>query len=290
MTLRPLTYALHPLTLFLLLAALLLPVQAMASESRQELLDRQCLQLWQRINEARHNPQAALQRLGIPFETAVTALGADAWILQGLPPLAWDAQLQTAASAHGGDMLARLYYSSITPEGVGPLERIAATGYQASFEDEALTAVAFTAPVAIEEAVDFMFDRQLYDELTAAPGVRRVFMSDDATEIGMAAFAESLALLAGQPNLYLLVADVAAPLVPRPFVVGVAAADSLVVARRYPGDALELLPTIAGGLFQAEFPRSGAEYSAYTAEGGMLRRVPVYNLAAGANRYVDLRR
>lgn len=47
----------------------------------------------------------------------------------GVPPLARDAALDGIAQAHADDMAARGYFSHDTPEGAGPSDRAAASGY-----------------------------------------------------------------------------------------------------------------------------------------------------------------
>jgi uncharacterized protein YkwD len=49
----------------------------------------------------------------------------------GLNPIASDARLQGAASAHSADMAARLYFDHVTPEGVTAAARALAAGYTA---------------------------------------------------------------------------------------------------------------------------------------------------------------
>jgi len=63
---------------------------------------------------------------------AATALVCDINVYRagnGLRPLRWDWQLWSAAQAHATDMAARQYASHFTPEGVGLVERVEATGY-----------------------------------------------------------------------------------------------------------------------------------------------------------------
>ncbi len=207
------------------------PVAQAAPQAKGDLTTQAYL-LWQSINEARSNPRQAMARLGISEQTAMATLGSDAWLLdQGLPPLAWNGQLQTAALDHGRDMLTKLYYSHVTPDGLTPMDRIAATGYEAAGADETLAALVFDKFLDTDTALTALFDNMLRDELTGVAGVGRNIFSTSLTEIGIAFMAESVALLAGQPYVYLIVADFGAPLEERFFVVGQIEAGSRLVMR-----------------------------------------------------------
>jgi hypothetical protein len=64
-------------------------------------------------------------------ERSLLCLGNAVRVDSGLNPLATDARLQGAASAHSADMSTRLYFSHITPEGLDPAVRALAAGYTA---------------------------------------------------------------------------------------------------------------------------------------------------------------
>ncbi len=86
--------------------------------------------LQRKINEIRQNPASAVEGLGMTLGAAREALGERAAVLDtGLPPLAWNEKLWEAARNHSADMLQRGYFSSVSPEGVGVAERVAAAGY-----------------------------------------------------------------------------------------------------------------------------------------------------------------
>lgn len=258
------------LTLLLLLAVLA-PVAGAADEvvqpvvavdaARQELLAQQGFLAWQRINEARLNPRAALRRLGISKTQAREVLGDDAWIVdRGLPPLAWNAQLYAVVTAHGRDMFERLYYSHTTPEGLGPAQRIAAAGYQAVRADETLGALVFDSYVDVAMAVDFMVDTMLRDELTGTPGVKRNIFSPQLTEVGISFFAESLPLIEGNPYVYLFALDFAAPLTPVSYLVGVydASTGERPMMMPFATGLWDFLPVLHPGYFQLPYPEAGA--------------------------------
>jgi len=256
----------------------------------QDVLDRYKSLLWQKINEARQNPRAVLQRLEISEELAVATLGDDAWILdQGLRPLAWDARLHQAASAHGRDMLSRLYYNHYSPDGLGPADRIVATDYQAVDEEENLGALFFKNYVDIETATTFMIDTLLRDELTPGTATRRAIFNPDFSEVGVALFAETVPLLEGEPYVYLLVINYAQPVEPRGFIVGQVDPGLRVAMRKYTESLWALLPVYPGDAIQVPFPQEGVRLVTIDDHGDIVSSQDVFDFNPYLNRLVDMR-
>lgn len=178
--------------------------------------------LWRLINEARVHPLQTIQAQGIDEQQARQALGEDAWILdQGLAPLAWNDSLFQAASGHNQDMVTQLYYSSTGLDGSSVADRVAARQYEAVVVDEALGAMAFAGFMEPLEAAKLTFASWLQDELSPEyGGVRRIF-NQRFTEIGISVNAVVLDLGPDVPhNVYIAVADVARPLIPRAYMMG----------------------------------------------------------------------
>ena len=279
-------------TLAAVLLGLLFCFPAVAEEpgERQELLRRQAYLFWQRINEARRDPRAVLERLAIPEEQAREVLGEDSWLLDtGLRPLAWDGSLSAAAAAHGRDMVTRLYYSHLSPEGLGPRERMHAQGYLAIHAEETLGMLTFVNPVSLEESLDVMVDYMLRDELTGTPGVARNIFSPRLTEMGLSFFAESVEELAGQPYLYLVVADFAAPISPRGFIIGRVDADHQPARRLFSNGEEAIIPLLPGENFQILYPPGGADVAAVDEQWLIVKIKTVYDMDNYLNHYVDLR-
>jgi len=257
---------------------------------REELLRRQAYLFWQRINEARRDPRAVLERLAIPEEQARTVLGEDSWLLEsGLRPLAWDGSLTAAAAAHGRDMVTRLYYSHLSPEGLGPRERMHAQGYLAIHAEETLGMLVFVNPVSLEESLDVMVDYMLRDELTGTPGVARNVFSPRLTEMGLSFLAESVQELAGQPYLYLVVADFAKPVIPRGFIVGRLDPGHMAGQRYFATGEIEMIPLLPGGSFQVPYPQGGCEVGAVDDQWRILNVKTFYDMDNYLNHHVDLR-
>ena len=182
------------------------------SLDRDQLLQDRAFNFMQQVNMARRDPLSAAVQLGVA-EELVRSVFADApWMLdQGLPPLAWNELLVSSASVHGRDMFTRLFYSYVNPDGVTVEYRVAAAGYSALFVGESMNALFFgNNYVAPDDAFNLLVAALLRDELSGA--VARNIFSPDMTEIGVSFFAETVSQLADHPYVYLLLADVAAPM------------------------------------------------------------------------------
>jgi len=197
--------------------------------------------LWQLINEARAHPLATIQSLGIDEAAARQALGADAALLDdGLPPLAWDNHLSTAATGHSLDMVEKLYYSSTAPDGSLPEDRVAATGYRSAAVGESLGAMAFSAFIEPEEAARLIFASWVRDELDPGRPAKRYLFSREMSEVGFGLVGAVLSLGEDIPsNVYVAVADFAVPLVPRFFIMGTVYEDADGNGRLSDGEGLD---------------------------------------------------
>ena len=263
---------------------------ARADQAAEADLRSQVYLLWQWINVARANPRQVMARLGIDEQTVRNVLGPDAWILdQGLPPLAWSDQLRAAAQDHDNEMIARVYYSYLSAQGATPDQRVVASGYQAVASNETLGALVFQNYLAPAEALPVMFDNMLRDELTGAPGVARNIFSTSLTEVGIGITAGSVALLAGQPYVYLLTLDFAAPASGRRFVVGLADPDSQVMVQNLYTGFWDVAPPLPGGWFQARLSGNGEKLYSVGPGEQVRGAASTQGLAVDRNYYFDLR-
>ncbi len=173
------------------------------------------------INEARVAPLAMLERAGIDPAWAREAMGADAWILDhGLPPLSPNDLLAASAQAHLQDMVQRLYYSTITPEGLGPWDRAVAVGYVPVAIAENLGLLEVVTFVDGREAVWTVFRQWLLADITAVRPEDRKILVLWARDAGTA-FQPVTVLVDGVVfNAYLAVCDLALPEVFLPMIVG----------------------------------------------------------------------
>lgn len=247
--------------------------------------------LWQRINEARANPRAVMTRLNIPEATVRATLGEDVWLLdQGLPPLAWNEQIRSAADGHGRDILDNLFYSHVSSDGRTLAARLAAVGYEPLLEDETLTALVFSNPISLDSAVTALCDNMFRDELSGTPGVSRNIFSPHFSEMGLSLLAESVPLLAGRPYVYLLVVDFSQPVLTRRFVVGKIDPGTSMVLRSRATGLWEEVAVLAGGSFQFTLSGLGEELFYWeTSAPNYVRTASTLGLFTGQNQVLDLR-
>jgi hypothetical protein len=165
------------------------------------------------INEARANPWVEAQRLGFDLVALREQVG-EAVALQwdaGLPPLEWNPELAVAAKAHTDDMLARIYYSHQSPEGMGPEERMLAAGFEPMFWGESLGAVVFVNVIPAEVAVNVIYEGLVYDALNqgreGAP-----LLDPTLTQAGFYLGGGRLVFGESQYNVYVLACDLAIPI------------------------------------------------------------------------------
>jgi len=286
--------------LALLLLTLVWPLQSAvaaveeepAVKTWQESVAMQKYLIWQRINEARSNPLEALERLEIPLEEAQAVFGEDSAVLtDGLPPLAWNEQLDKAATLHARDMIEHVYYSYTSRDGSGPMERIAETGYQALSEDETLGALLFLNPIELDRGVTLLLDNIMRDELTGAAGVSRNVFSAELTEVGVSFDAETLPTLFDQPFVYLVVIDFAEPLTPRRALIGQYDVGSRVMMMSFANYRWSYLPMQLPGLFQITYPEGGAKFVVISDDEPNHVSTPVdfYDEDPVNNDFIDLR-
>jgi hypothetical protein len=169
--------------------------------------------LWHLINQARVHPESVIRSLGIDEGAARQALGDEQWIIdEGLPPLAWNNKLAQAALAHGNDMIAHLYYSSVGLDGSTPGDRIRAVGYDPVSEEETLGIVSFSGFIGPMEAVRVVFGNWVRDELNPARQKDRQIFNPDFREMGGTFIGAVLHLGADiPPNVYLAAVEFARP-------------------------------------------------------------------------------
>jgi hypothetical protein len=209
----------------LVVAASLWVVSAARAEAPQGV----SLYVWRLVNQARVQPLETILKAGIDEGAARAALGEDQWILdEGIPPVAWNRKLYQAALDHLHDMVHNLFYSHDSSDGRSFSERIAAAGYDASLDSEALGALAFPGFVEELEAARLIFQSWLRDELDPRARMQqRNIFNPDLTEVGVALAGTRLRLGEDLPrNVYVAVADYARPWLVRAFLLGNVMSDS----------------------------------------------------------------
>ncbi len=232
-----------------------------------DILKQCAFEFWQQVNAARQNPLATAARLEIPEHVVRQAFATQAWILdQGLPPLAWNQALYTAATAHGHDMFSRVFYDYVSPEGATYWDRMEDAEYHPEEAGETMLSLFFENFIPIERGFDMIVDAMLRDELTGNPSVERNIFNPDFVEMGAGFFAESVPPLGDQPYVYLLLADFARPREARSYVIGTYPLDSSVLMhpRRsggwFPVREKSNSEQLPAGIFQVALPYGGADF------------------------------
>ena len=180
--------------------------------------------LFRLINEARLNPLKTLARIGIQESTARAALGDDAWVLdleQGLPPLSWNEQLESSATTHNNDMVGRVYYGYVSPNGSTVLDRTRRAGYESDRVSESLGYLAFEAYLEPMEAANLMFINMLRYELDPGSSFPKNIFNYDYDNVGISLSATVFSRGEDLPiNVYLSVADFGKNIVQTPMIIG----------------------------------------------------------------------
>ncbi len=178
------------------------------------------IRLHQQINALRRDPLPVLQATGIDEATARSRLGAQGWILDyGLPPLAWRDVLYRAAQDHAEDMAFRGYFSSITPEGLDPLQRMVNAGYFTLYGSEVLARPMVSPAASPDEMAATILTDLLHSSFFQYNQAVSLLLSPKLTETGIG--------IAPDPHLgvhtdvgLLVAASVARPDQPQAFLMG----------------------------------------------------------------------
>jgi len=280
--------------------------------------------LWRLINEARRFPLEALEKAGIAEAVAREVLGDEAGLLDiGLPPLAWHRLLFRSALRHNRDMIERLYYSTVCPDGTTPGDRIVSAGYdeEAPYADESLGFFLFEAsddPEGAEdpetplkavdplEVAERIFETVLREELDPESDRPLRIFSREPVEVGIAV---SKMLLPVEPDslsndvLYAGVVDLARPKEPTTYVIGnvfhdldldgifgpgEGVAGLRVVLEDYSGTALAEAYSDSQGSYQLAVPLSGFMYLVVKdGDGGILEKRFLF-WGQGTSHLVDM--
>ncbi|WP_207692047.1 CAP domain-containing protein [Desulfonema limicola] len=166
------------LTLFILVLSS--PAWAESADAGMEA------RLFELINSARVNPLAAAASLGMNTEQVLADLPElHDVLINGLPPLVFNANLQNSARSHVQDMLNRDYYNRVSPEGVTPEIRIAQSGYVGDAAGESLGLLGFVNFVSPDDAVNRIFENMFKDELNPGRIEKRNILSPELKDIGV---------------------------------------------------------------------------------------------------------
>ena len=170
------------------------------------------LMLLDHINAARANPLEAAFALGKNPDQMRSAFPDQAdFLMQGIAPLVEQPQLVLSATRHTNDMFTRDYYGKISPDGVGPIERILAVGYAASNMGESLGVIAFKNFISPEVAISLIFKNMYLDEISSTSSSPRNILDPDFKDIGIAVDTGQLTLGQDVYNVYVATCDFGVP-------------------------------------------------------------------------------
>jgi hypothetical protein len=258
--------------------------------------------LWRLINEARANPRAVVERLGLDEREVRQTLGLDAWILDaGLAPLARHELPQSTAL----DALHRIqagYQSEGIAPPAAPQQSLAAAGYgevvAAGRFQELVPGRAGDDAQGPQRALLELLDRRLRDELSGAPHVPRLLFSPLVTELGIAAGDIGAAVHAplsaeaqGWPPVYLLVIDFARPRSLRPALVGYTEKPGTLILRSHQDGSETPMAFGAWGTFQRPLPAAAGTYELYILDeqGWVIAESDIVAAGGQASRFVPVR-
>lgn len=165
------------------------------------------------INQARANPLAVAQSLGI--DTAVYLAGRPglaAAFERGLPPLVMNATLVSVSRAHAQDMLGKNYYGLVSQDGRTFRDRIRESGYRFDAAAELLSSTwLFAGPIDPFTAAGRIFERMLRHELDPYNAEGLTILNPGMKEAGIALAEGVFKRWDGEWGVWLVVCDVAIP-------------------------------------------------------------------------------
>ncbi len=190
-----------------LLFALLPVPAAVADDGVYREMDQRLEAL---INAARANPLEMAASVGLNPEQVLADLPELAPVLvHGLPPLAVDERLATAARQHTGDMLANDFIGHTSSDGRALPDRLLENGYEAMATGEDLGLLGFINFIDPQSAVFKVFNNLYRAELNPQRERPRIILTTDANAIGIG-FGSGVLTLDSVPfNVYLTTVNIA---------------------------------------------------------------------------------
>lgn len=206
------------------------------------------------VNLGRAKPFLMAEFLGMDVDFLRSVAGEWLPLLEhGMPPVAPDQRLCSASRGHSMDMLDRLYYSYITPEGQTPHQRVSSQGYPALVVRERLGLLVLERFVPAHDAAMALFRNIFMDELTPGRFDSPRMFDPSVRDVGIGVEGGLVFLpgVDGEKRAYVLTCDFAQNLYPSsPVVLGVVFEDCNGDGMFTAGEGLggvEVVLTRAGG-------------------------------------------
>lgn len=178
-----------------------------AAAQELELTDME-VQLFGLINEARVQPLAVAESVGLDPQKVLAGLPElHDTLVNGLPPLYFNLKLRQAARKHTEEMLRYDYINSIAPNGVTPEDRIIDAGYAPRVSGESLGVLGFFNFISPDDAVQRIFENLIKDEFSPERTEHRYILSPEIEEVGIGFGSGRLTLGGNRFNTYVATCD-----------------------------------------------------------------------------------
>lgn len=184
---------------------MLIAASPLYAEDGAWMLAKMEQRLYERINQARAHPLETAASLGHDPEQLMAQLPDLGELLEnGLPTLARHSALDQSAKAYSQDMLARNFYSHLSPEGQDYDQRIKAAGYEGVLYGESLGVLSFLNFIDPAAGADRLFENLFKDELNPAQAADRNILNPNFQEIGIGLTTGTLVLGGRAYNVYMV--------------------------------------------------------------------------------------
>ncbi|MGE0086273.1 MAG: CAP domain-containing protein [Desulfococcaceae bacterium] len=172
---------------------------------------------YRRVNAFRVNPVQALEGKKERKDEVFEDL---AW--WGIQPLSRNSKLYESASRHVNDMINRVYFDTVSPEGMGPFERSESVGYSAKRTEEVLGICVVAEDMTAKDIAESIYENLLSGTLQYRnDGFWKMVQDSGMREVGIAVQAFFFDIGASEKVLVcVLVADFADPADQVSFIMG----------------------------------------------------------------------
>lgn len=166
----------------------------------------------EKINNVRSDPWAEVERQGGNIEELRSGFDRCSVALwdSGFASVNLNRELSETANDHAGDMLERLYYNSISPEGITPEQRALDNGYSSVFVNEYISGIAFFNMISSEDALTAVLDNLIRDAVLNG-SMADTMLSPFVQDVGIGFQGGTIVIDGVFYNVYLLVLDYARP-------------------------------------------------------------------------------
>lgn len=182
-----------------------------SKEKKDAYLSLMANHLHEKINNARENPIAAAESIGIKAEKIMIEQPELYDILtQGLSPLSFNEHLYKAAHAHAEDMFANNYFSHNSPDNRTYEDRMIEKGYMPAASGESIGILKFVNFIEPDVAANLIFENMFRDQLDPLSTDRNM-LNPNLKEIGISLETGTLTIDGVDHNVYVVICDFGSP-------------------------------------------------------------------------------